>query len=113
MGQARQKKTPATREEEKEYTKIAFVGRPNVGKSSMVNNILRANRMIVNDASGTTTNSVDSYIRIGERDYCFVDTAGLRKLASVQGSKDVIERLSVKQSLRSIRESDVTVLLLD
>jgi len=99
--------------EEKEYTKIAFVGRPNVGKSSMVNNILRSNRMIVNDASGTTTNSVDSYITIGESDYCFIDTAGLRKLASVQGTNDVIERLSVKQSLRSIRESDVTVLLLD
>ena len=100
-------------EDEREYTRIAFVGRPNVGKSSMVNNILRADRMIVNDASGTTTNSVDSYITIGERDYCFVDTAGLRKLASVQGSNDVIERLSVKQSLRSIRESDVAVLLLD
>ena len=101
------------RDEEKKYTKIAFVGRPNVGKSSLVNNILRSDRMIVNDASGTTTNSVDSYLTIGERDYCFIDTAGLRKLASVQGSRDVIERLSVKQSLRSIRESDVTVLLLD
>ncbi len=104
---------PKTMDEEKEYTRIAFVGRPNVGKSSMVNNILRADRMIVNDASGTTTNSVDSYATIGDRHYCFVDTAGLRKLASVQGSQDVIERLSVKQSLKSIRESDVTVLLLD
>lgn len=100
-------------DEDKTYTKVAFVGRPNVGKSSMVNNILRSDRMIVNDASGTTTNSVDSYVTVGDRHYCFIDTAGLRKLASVQGSKDVIERLSVKQSLRSIRESDVTVLLLD
>ena len=104
---------PKTKDEEKDYIKVAFVGRPNVGKSSLVNNILRSDRMIVNDASGTTTNSVDSYITIGERDYCYIDTAGLRKLASVQGSQDVIERLSVKQSLRSIRESNVTVLLLD
>jgi GTP-binding protein len=104
---------PKTKDEEKDYIKVAFVGRPNVGKSSLVNNILRSDRMIVNDASGTTTNSVDSYITIGERDYCYVDTAGLRKLASVQGSQDVIERLSVKQSLRSIRESNVTVLLFD
>ncbi len=81
--------------------------------TSLINTILREERMIVNDASGTTTNSVDSYVNYGGVDYCFVDTAGMRKVANVRGSKDLIENLAVSQALRSIASADVTVLLID
>ncbi|HOJ34241.1 MAG TPA: ribosome biogenesis GTPase Der [Candidatus Hydrogenedentes bacterium] len=95
---------------ESTVTRVAIVGRPNVGKSSLVNALLDEERMIVTDIPGTTRDSVDVEFRWKDRCYLLVDTAGLRRKA---GIRQEVERYSVSRTLRSIRESDVTVVLTD
>lgn len=90
--------------------KIAIVGRPNAGKSSIVNALLNEERVIVSDVSGTTRDSIDSKIAYKEKDFVIVDTAGIRKKAKVDWG---IEKFAVDRAIRSIRECDVAVLIID
>lgn len=90
--------------------KIAIVGRPNAGKSSIVNALLKEERVIVSDISGTTRDSIDSKISYKETDFVIVDTAGIRKKAKVDWG---VEKFAVDRAIRSIRECDVAVLVID
>ncbi|MEX2602342.1 MAG: ribosome biogenesis GTPase Der [Balneolaceae bacterium] len=97
-------------EKEADYPKIAFVGRPNVGKSSMVNALLKNERCIVTDIPGTTRDSINSYLKYQDKSFILVDTAGLRKKAKV---KENVEFYSNVRTDRALRECDVAVLLVD
>lgn len=93
-----------------ESIKIAIVGRPNAGKSSIVNALLNEERVIVSDVSGTTRDSIDSKIAYKEKDFILIDTAGIRKKAKVDWG---VEKFAVDRAIRSIRECDVAVLIID
>jgi GTP-binding protein len=94
-----------------EYTiKVAVVGKPNVGKSSLINRILGEQRVIVTDVPGTTRDAIDTPFTIGENKYVFIDTAGMRKRGKVFES---IERYSVIRSLTAIERADVCLMLID
>lgn len=100
-----------TQEEEKDTRiKIAIVGRPNAGKSSIVNALLDAKRVIVSDVSGTTRDSIDSHITYNDVEYTIVDTAGIRKKSKVDYG---VEKFAVDRAIRSIRDCDVALLVLD
>ena len=90
--------------------KIAIVGRPNAGKSSIVNSLLNTKRVIVSDVSGTTRDSIDSYIKYNDNEFTIVDTAGIRKKSKVDYG---IEKFAVDRAIRSIRDCDVAVLVID
>ena len=92
--------------------RIAIVGRPNVGKSSIVNRILREERMLVTDVAGTTRDAVDSKFRWHQRQFRIVDTAGIRKPGRVARSGQV-EAVSVLTARRAIADADVVVLVID
>ncbi len=97
-------------EEKKDTIKIAIVGRPNAGKSSIVNALLNENRVIVSDISGTTRDSIDSHITYKEKNFVIVDTAGIRKKSKVDWG---VEKFAVDRAIRSIRDCDVAVLVID
>ena len=97
-------------EEASPHPKIAFVGRPNVGKSSLMNALLKSDRCIVTDIPGTTRDAINSELQFEDETYILVDTAGLRKKAKV---KENIEFYSTVRTDRSIKEADVVVLMLD
>ncbi len=90
--------------------KIAIVGRPNAGKSSIVNSLLNENRVIVSDVSGTTRDSIDSRITYKDKEFIIVDTAGIRKKAKVDYG---VEKFAVDRAIRSIRECNVALLVID
>ena len=90
--------------------KIAIVGRPNAGKSSIVNALLNEDRVIVSDVSGTTRDSIDSKINYQDREFIIVDTAGIRKKAKVDYG---VEKFAVDRAIRSIRDCDVALLVID
>jgi len=92
--------------------RVAIVGRPNVGKSSLVNRILREERMLVSDVAGTTRDAVDAGFRWHQRQFRIVDTAGIRKPGRVARSGQV-ESLSVMTARRAIADADVIVLVID
>ena len=97
-------------EEEEEIPKIAVVGRPNVGKSSLVNALVGEDRNIVTPISGTTRDSINTRYTKFNHDFILVDTAGLRKKAKV---KEDLEFYSVMRSVRAIEHSDVCILMID
>ncbi len=97
-------------EEEDERLKLAFVGRPNAGKSSMTNAFLGEDRMIVTDIPGTTRDSVDSVIKYYGEEIVLIDTAGLRRRSHV---KENIEMFSIMRTARAIERCDVGVVLID
>ena len=97
-------------EENDEYIQVAVVGRPNVGKSTLVNKILGQERMIVRDESGTTRDAVDSYVENEYGKFVFTDTAGMRKKGNVD---DGVERYSVIRALAAIERSKVCVIMID
>lgn len=100
-----------TEEDTPENTiKIAIVGRPNAGKSSIVNALLNEDRVIVSDISGTTRDSIDSKIKYHGQDFVIVDTAGIRKKAKVEYG---VEKFAVDRAIRSIKDCDVAVLVID
>ena len=98
-------------EPEPSETAIAIVGRPNAGKSSLVNRLLREDRMIVSEVPGTTRDSVDSLLQWHKRTFRLVDTAGIRKPGKV--SKSQVESVSVLLAKRAIERADVVVLVID
>ena len=97
-------------EEEEDIIKIAIVGRPNAGKSSIVNSLLNENRVIVSDVSGTTRDSIDSRITYKDREFIIIDTAGIRKKSRVEYG---VEKFAVDRAIRSIRDCNVALLVLD
>lgn len=101
---------PVESEEEEEITKIAIIGKPNVGKSSLVNKILNEERHIVSDIAGTTRDAVDSKVVYDEKEYIFIDTAGLRRKKKI---KEEIERFSIIRAVAAIDKADIVVLMID
>lgn len=98
-------------EQEEKLTKIALVGRPNVGKSSLVNRLIGENRVVVSDVEGTTRDSVLVPFRYNKKDYALVDTAGLRRQRSVE--RVSIEGYSVLRTMSAIDEADVVAIVID
>lgn len=96
--------------EEDKKIRIAIVGRPNAGKSSIVNALLNEDRVIVSDVSGTTRDSIDSFVTYKDTEFVIVDTAGIRKKAKVDYG---VEKFAVDRAIRSIRDCDVALLVLD
>ncbi|HZH92822.1 MAG TPA: ribosome biogenesis GTPase Der, partial [Tissierellaceae bacterium] len=90
--------------------RVAFIGRPNAGKSSLINHILGEERVIVTDIPGTTRDSIDSHFTVGENDYIFVDTAGLRRKRYIS---EKVERYSVVRTLTAIDRADICVMVID
>jgi len=97
-------------EEDSEIINVAVIGKPNVGKSSLVNKILGENRVIVSDIAGTTRDAIDSYFENEKGKYNFIDTAGIRKKNKVYES---IEKFSIMRSLLAIERADVCLMLID
>lgn len=90
--------------------KVAIVGKPNVGKSSLLNRILGEERVIVSDVAGTTRDAIDSYFENETGKYCFIDTAGMRRRSKVD---DAIEKYSNMRSINAIDRADVCLILID
>ena len=97
-------------EENKEIINVAIIGKPNVGKSSLVNKILGENRVIVSNVAGTTRDAIDSYFENENGKYNFIDTAGIRKHSKVNEN---IEKYSIMRSLLAVERADVCLILID
>lgn len=97
-------------EDEDEYIRIAMIGKPNVGKSSLINRLLGEDRVIVSDVPGTTRDAIDSYLETEEGKFILIDTAGLRRKSKV---KEEIERYSVVRTYAAIERADVCILMID
>ena len=101
---------PKEYEEKDNAIKIAIIGRPNVGKSSLVNAFLGEQRVIVSDIPGTTRDAIDTPFRYNNTDYILIDTAGIRKKSRI---KEATEKYSVIRALKSIERADVVLIMLD
>lgn len=97
-------------EEEDERPRVAIVGKPNVGKSSIINKILGENRVIVSDIAGTTRDAIDTSVTWQDKEYVFIDTAGLRRKNKI---KEEIERYSILRTVSAVERADVVVLVID
>ena len=97
-------------DDEDSAIKIAIVGRPNAGKSSIVNALLGEKRVIVSDVSGTTRDSIDSRLKFNDKEYIIIDTAGIRKKSKVTYG---VEKFAVDRAINSIKDCDVAVLVID
>jgi GTPase len=111
------KKVPEPEDDGERWTRIAIVGRPNAGKSSLLNRLLKEDRMLVDDRPGTTRDAIDAVVtrKVGdeERRYVFIDTAGIRKKGRVTKAADEVESKSVLLAIRSIERAHVVVLMVD
>ena len=99
-----------TDEKEEEIIKVAIIGKPNVGKSSLLNSILGENRSIVSDIAGTTRDAIDSYYENEYGKYIFIDTAGIRRKSKVTEN---LEKYSVMRTLLAVERADVCILMID
>lgn len=97
-------------EEEDERTKIAIVGKPNVGKSSIINKLIGENRLIVSDIAGTTRDAVDTEVTYHGKEYVFIDTAGLRRKNKI---KEELERYMIIRTVTAVERADIVVLVID
>lgn len=97
-------------EEDDDIIKVAIIGKPNVGKSSLINKILGENRTIVSNIAGTTRDAIDTYFENEEGKYILIDTAGIRKKSKVN---ERIEKFSVMRSLLAIERADVCLMMID
>ena len=97
-------------EEEDERPRIAIVGKPNVGKSSIINKLLGENRLIVSDIAGTTRDAVDTPVKYNGKEYIFIDTAGLRRKKTI---KEELEKYMIVRTVAAVERADVVVLVID
>ena len=97
-------------EEEDDIPKIAVVGKPNVGKSSLINKILGEDRVIVSDIAGTTRDAIDTKVVYKGKEYTFIDTAGLRRKNKI---KEELERYSIIRTVTAVERADVVVMMID
>lgn len=97
-------------EAEDDRPRIAIVGKPNVGKSSLINRLCGNNRLIVSDIAGTTRDAIDTDIRYNGKDYVFIDTAGLRRKNKI---KEEIERYSIIRAVTAVERADVVIIVID
>ena len=97
-------------EEEDDKIRVAIVGKPNVGKSSLINKMLGENRLIVSDVAGTTRDAVDTPITHNGKEYIFIDTAGLRRKNKI---KEDLERYMIVRTVSAVERADIVVLLID
>mgnify|MGYP000470885677 CR=1 FL=1 len=100
----------AEMEEEDDRPKIAIVGKPNVGKSSIINRLIGENRVIVSNIAGTTRDAVDTEVVHNGKEYIFIDTAGMRRKSKI---KEEIERFSIIRAVAAVERCDVAILLID
>ena len=100
----------AEEEEEDERPRIAIIGRPNAGKSSIINKLLGEERVIVSDIAGTTRDAIDTEVRRNGHEYVFIDTAGLRRKSKI---KEDIERYSIIRTVSAVERCDVAILVID
>ncbi len=96
--------------EEDERPRVAVVGKPNVGKSSLVNHLLGENRVIVSDIAGTTRDAIDTAVEYNGREYVFIDTAGLRRKNKI---KEELERYSIIRAVTAVERADVVLVMID
>ena len=105
------KKLPESDEEnDEEITKVAIIGKPNVGKSSLINRILGENRVIVSNIAGTTRDAIDTYHENEHGKYTLIDTAGIRRHSKI---KENIEKYSIMRTLLAIERADVCLMMID
>lgn len=97
-------------EEEDERPKVAIIGKPNVGKSSLINKLAQEDRVIVSDIAGTTRDAIDTDIKFDGREYVFIDTAGLRRKNKI---KEEIERYSIIRAVTAVERADVCIIVID
>lgn len=100
----------SSKEDEQDTIKVAIIGKPNAGKSSLINKILGEDRLIVSDIAGTTRDAVDTPITIDGQKFIFIDTAGMRRKSKVE---EGIERYSIIRAVAAVERADVTILLID
>ena len=100
----------STEEEEDDRIRVAIVGKPNVGKSSLINKLLGENRLIVSDIAGTTRDAVDTPITHNGKDYVFIDTAGLRRKNKI---KEELEHFMILRTVSAVERADIVVLVID
>ena len=103
-------KPGTAKEEEDDRPHVAIVGKPNVGKSSLINKLTGENRVIVSDIAGTTRDAIDTSIKRNGREYVFIDTAGLRRKSKI---KEDIERYSIIRTVSAVERANVVVLMID
>ncbi len=97
-------------EEDEDIPRVAVIGKPNTGKSSMINKLLGTDRLIVSDIAGTTRDAIDTRIKRNGREYIFIDTAGLRRKSKI---KDEIERFSIIRTVAAVERCDIAILVID
>ncbi len=97
-------------QEDDDRPKIAIVGKPNVGKSSIVNKLFGENRVIVSDIAGTTRDAIDTTINYNGQDYVFIDTAGLRRKSKI---KEELERYSIIRTVSAVERADIVIVVID
>lgn len=97
-------------DEEDDRPRIAIVGKPNVGKSSIINKLIGENRLVVSDIAGTTRDAVDTSVKYNKKEYVFIDTAGLRRKNKI---KEELERYMIVRTVSAVERADVVVLVID
>jgi len=99
-----------TEEEEDDRPRIAIVGKPNVGKSSIINKLVGKNRVIVSDIAGTTRDAIDTDLIRNGKEYVFIDTAGLRRKSKI---KEELERFSIIRAVTAVERADIVIVVID
>ena len=97
-------------DDEDDRPRVAIVGKPNVGKSSLINKLAREDRVIVSDIAGTTRDAIDTAIKYDGKEYIFIDTAGLRRKNKI---KEDIERYSIIRAVSAVERADVVIVVID
>lgn len=97
-------------EEEDERPRVAIIGKPNVGKSSIINRLLGENRVIVSDIAGTTRDAIDTAVKYNDKEYVFIDTAGLRRKNKI---KEDLEHYSIIRTVAAVERADIVLVVID